>query len=443
MRVVADFHLHSKFSRATSKQLTVENMYTWSRYKGLNLIGTADFTHPAWIAQLKEYLHEEGNGLLRLKSQQDSEDISYMLTGEISSIYTQGGKMRRIHNVLLAPSFAAVDGVTKRLAAIGNISSDGRPIFGIPARDLLELIKDVDERNELIPAHAWTPWFSLFGSNSGFDSIEECFGDMAGHVFAIETGLSSDPPMNWRLPQLDSIALISCGDGHSLPNIGREATVFELPEDSLDYDTIINAIKNSNPLKRAVLDKSKPRIDYTIEFYPEEGKYHVDGHRACDIRIEDPAQTKKLNTMCPKCHRPLTIGVLHRVEQLADPKRPLGFKPKGAPGYKSLVQLDQIIAEALCKGEKTQTVRDSYLDLINNFGGEFSILVERKASEFEGKVNPRIVEGIQRVQQGEIHIVPGYDGVFGTVRVFNSSNQGNGVRVNRSNQLSPSQGSLF
>jgi len=309
MRIVADFHIHSKYSRATSKEINISNLSQWAKWKGINLLGTGDFTHPLWFQELKNNLQPLGNGLYVNKN---FPEIKFILTTELSSIYTQGGKGRRIHNVIFAPSFATVEKINTKLTGIGNLYSDGRPILGISARDLTKLILDIDQNCLIIPAHAWTPWFSVFGSASGFNSLEECFLDMTPNIFAIETGLSSDPEMNWRLSKLDSIALISCSDAHSLPNLGREATVFDIADNAdLSYTLIAQMLKSA----KSGNYKSAPSVlSYTIEFFPEEGKYHFDGHRVCNINLH-PQESNKLNKICPVCQKTLTIGVMNRVEE--------------------------------------------------------------------------------------------------------------------------------
>ncbi|MFY9484204.1 MAG: endonuclease Q family protein [Patescibacteria group bacterium] len=414
MRLIADLHLHSKYSRATSKNLDVEGLYNWSKIKGIGLIGSADFTHPLWFAELKKQLEPLGNGLYR-RVGDDETGPFYILTSEISSIYSQGGKLRRIHNVILAPSLETVAKINTELGKRGNLYADGRPIFGISAHDLVKLLKSIDPRIEIIPAHAWTPWFSLFGSMSGFDSIEECFGDQAQHIHAIETGLSSDPLMNWRLSSLDHVAIVSAGDGHSGGNLMREATIFEMEEPS--YDTIIEAIKNSTA--KTWKPTITPRIDYTIEFFPEEGKYHWDGHREHKVRLS-PAQTKELNGICPKCERPVTVGVEYRVDALADRSVEEAAKASGItrPPFKKLVQLSQIISEALGKGEASQFIKDRYQKIISDFGNEYALLVDAPLNELEGRLDPRIIEGLRRVREGTISIEPGYDGEYGKVSVF-------------------------
>lgn len=446
MQLVADLHLHSKYSRATSKTLDVQGLYQWSQKKGINLIGTADFTHPLWFAELKKGLEALGNGLYHMKG--TSDDVYYVLTSEISSIYSDGGKLRRIHNVLLAPSLETVEKINTALGKRGNLYADGRPIFGISAYDLLKLVKDIDRRVQIIPAHIWTPWFSLFGSMSGFDSIKECFKDLSKEILAIETGLSSDPLMNWRLSGLDNVAIVSFGDGHSGPNLMREATIFDLPE--LSYDNIVEALRNSNAntyllesaavssaarvgsrLVSAAADRAaphalsntqRPSILNTIEFFPEEGKYHWDGHRDHKIRLS-PEETKKLNGICPQCHRPVTVGVEYRVEQLAD--RTVEQAKKHAtthrPPFKKFVQLSQIIAESFGMGEQSQKVKNEYERMIAEIGNEYHILVELDPDDLRGRIEERIVEGLKRVRAGTIHIEPGYDGEFGIVKVFEES----------------------
>ncbi|MBI3260914.1 DNA helicase UvrD [Candidatus Berkelbacteria bacterium] len=432
MRLIADLHLHSKYSRATSKTLDVEGLYNWSKIKGIGLIGSADFTHPLWFAELKRRLQPLGNGLYqrtRDKKQEirDKQEPLYILTSEISSIYSQGGKLRRIHNVILAPSLETVEEINKELGKRGNLYADGRPIFGISAHDLVKLLKSIDERIEIIPAHAWTPYFSLFGSMSGFDSIEECFGDQARHIHAIETGLSSDPLMNWRLSSLDHVAIVSAGDGHSGGNLMREATIFELEAPS--YNAIIEAIRNSNAKTYPELrikdeELRMPRIDYTIEFFPEEGKYHWDGHREHKVRLT-PAQTKELSGICPKCQRPVTVGVEYRVDALADRSVEDAAKASGVsrPPFKKLVQLSQIISEALGKGEASQFIKDRYHKIISDFGNEYALLVDAPLSELEGRLDPRIIEGLCRVREGKISIEPGYDGEYGRVSVFKTQSE--------------------
>lgn len=408
MRVIADLHIHSKYSRATSPKMDIDNLYTWTRLKGINLIGTGDFTHPAYLASLKETLVPLGNGFFRYKNSKVpsdkivSNETYFMLSAEVSSIYSESGKVRKIHNIIFAPSFEVVDKINKKLGSIGNLYADGRPILGLSAYDLAKIVFEASEECMIIPAHAWTPWFSIFGSKSGFDSIEECFKDLTPKIFAIETGLSSDPEMNWRLSALDKITLISNSDSHSLPKIGREANVFEIEEDEFSYQEVTRIIK----------EKDNSKFLYTIEFFPEEGKYHWDGDRNCGERI-DP--TKENTEKCSKCGRPLTIGVVHRVNDLAD--REVGFKPKDAPGSLHLVPLIEIIAEAKGLDVTSKAVQAEYLDLVSKFGSEFNILLDLKKEQMEG-IDDKILTAIMRVKEGQLEVLPGYDGVYGTVKIF-------------------------
>jgi uncharacterized protein (TIGR00375 family) len=406
MKFIADFHVHSKYSRATSKDMDVESMTKWANLKGVSLLGTGDFTHPFYFAELKQKLRPLGNGLFALKKEYhknaSQRDIHFMLTTEVSNMFQQGGGSRRIHTMIFAPSFGVVEKINNELSELGKLSSDGRPIFGFPAKELVEIITDISDGCFLVPAHAWTPWFSVFGANSGFDSIEECFEEQSKHIFCIETGLSSDPQMNWRLSALDKICLISNSDAHSPNRIGREANVFDC---EMDYKEIIKAIKT----------KDKEKFIFTIEFFPEEGKYHFDGHRNCDI-LFSPAESKKNKNICPVCGRRLTVGVMHRVEALAD--RPAGFVPDNAIPCKHLVPLMEIIAEALNQGTETKGVENEYLKLVSTYGSEFRILLDLPLEELEKSTPPKILEGIKRVREGNINIIPGFDGVYGKIQIF-------------------------
>jgi uncharacterized protein (TIGR00375 family) len=406
MKFIADFHVHSKYSRATSKDMDVESMTKWANLKGVSLLGTGDFTHPFYFAELKQKLRPLGNGLFALKKEYhknaSQSDIHFMLTTEVSNMFQQGGGSRRIHTMIFAPSFAIVEKINNELSELGKLSSDGRPVFGFPAKELVEIITDISNECFLVPAHAWTPWFSVFGANSGFDSIEECFEEQSKHIFCIETGLSSDPQMNWRLSALDKICLISNSDAHSPNRIGREANVFDC---EMDYKEIIKAIKT----------KDKEKFIFTIEFFPEEGKYHFDGHRNCDI-LFSPAESKKNKNICPVCGRRLTVGVMHRVEALAD--RPAGFVPDNAIPCKHLIPLMEIIAEALNQGTETKGVENEYLKLVSTYGSEFRILLDLPLEELEKSTPPKILEGIKRVREGNVNIVPGFDGVYGKIQIF-------------------------
>ncbi|MGB9627371.1 MAG: endonuclease Q family protein, partial [Thermodesulfobacteriota bacterium] len=326
----------------------------------------------------------------------------YMLTTEVSNIYTQNGKVRRIHHLIFAPSFEVAEAIRSRFGNLGKLSSDGRPIFSFSSKDLLRMILDISSDCMVIPAHAWTPWFSIFGANSGFDSIEECFGELSKYIYAIETGLSSDPEMNWRLSALDPITLISNSDAHSPNRLGREANAFDC---ELDYKEIIEAIRK----------KDRRKLLFTIEFFPEEGKYHFDGHRQCGV-IYSPQQTKANQYLCPKCHKRLTVGVMHRVEELSD--RPEGFIPKNAIPSIHLIPLEEILAEAMGYRIGTKAVENEYDRLIERGGSEFHILLDAPPEELGAFVPPNVLEGILRMRKGKVSIVPGHDGVYGKITLF-------------------------
>ena len=396
MRLIADLHIHSRFSRATSPQMNLEALAHWAKIKGIGLLGTGDFTHPQWLKELKDGLAPEGSGLYR------HDGVLLMLTSEISLIWKQGGRVRKTHILVLAPSIESVERINRGLSLIGNLASDGRPILGISAQHLAEIVWNADERAEIVPAHVWTPWFSVFGSRSGFDSLEECFGQYTRRIFAVETGLSSDPPMNRRLSALDKLTLISNSDAHSPSKLGREATLFDLPEPS--YEGVIEAMKTRDP----------SRFLGTIEFYPQEGKYHYDGHRKCGV-VLPPREAIARDNTCPVCGKPLTIGVLHRVEDLAD------RDDEGAsvvcPPYTSLVPLEEILSQVLGVGVKTKTVSREYDRLIEEFGSEFRILLDLPGKEMEGRVPARILRGIMAVRSGDVEVIPGYDGLYGQVRI--------------------------
>ncbi|HVP36494.1 MAG TPA: endonuclease Q family protein [Terriglobales bacterium] len=400
MRFIADFHIHSKFSRATSPEMEIESLSKWAEIKGITLLGTGDFTHPTYLSDLKEKLEPLGNGLFQLKNKKSP--VRFILTVELSNIYHQADKLRKIHNIIFAPSFEVVDKINKKLANLGKLEADGRPIFTFSAKDLARLILGISQECLIIPAHAWTPWFSIFGANSGFDSIEECFGEYSKYIYSIETGLSSDPQMNWRLSKLDKITLVSNSDAHSPSKLGREANVFDC---ELDYKEIAEVIKT----------KDKSRFIYTVEFFPEEGKYHFDGHRNCGI-LYSPAETKKNKGLCPVCHRKITIGVMHRVEDLAD--RPDGFVPPNSIPFKNLIPLQEIIAEALGQAPDTKGVQEEYKRMIQNFGSEFRILLDLSPEELSPSAPPKIVEGLKRMREGKLSIIPGHDGVYGKIKIF-------------------------
>ena len=407
MQFVADFHLHSKYSRATSKNMDVDNLNKWARIKGIDILGTGDFTHPLWLKELKEKLEPAENGLFRYKEKNTNNnhsEVRFILTVEISGIYSKGGKVRKIHNIIFAPSFEAVEKINTHLGWIGNLKSDGRPILGLDSKELAKIVLDASEDCLIVPAHAWTPWFSIFGSKSGFDSIEECFEEYTKYIYAIETGLSSDPEMNWQLSALDNITLISNSDAHSPAKIGREANIFEGKK--IDYNLIKEAIKKKSDNLKLVK---------TIEFFPEEGKYHWDGHRNCEICLS-PEESAKYNNICPRCGRPLTIGVMNRVDKLAD--RKLGEKPEKVIPFQRLIPLAEIIADVLGLGVGTKGVEEHYGNLIRAFGSEFKILLNVKKEEIASVSLPDIAEGVERVRQGKVIIRPGYDGEFGKISIF-------------------------
>ena len=406
MRFIADFHLHSKYSRATSKEMEVEALARWAKKKGITLLGTGDFTHPTYLAELRAKLEPLGNGLFKLKK--EDQGIRYILTTEVSNIYTQGGKVRRIHTLIFAPSFEVVEAIRSKLGNLGKLSSDGRPIFSFSAKELVKMVLDISLDCLVVPAHAWTPWFSIFGANSGFDSIEECFGEMSSHIYAIETGLSSDPEMNWRLSALDLLTLISNSDAHSPNRLGREANAFDA---ALDYKEITEIIRK----------KDRRKFLFTIEFFPQEGKYHYDGHRQCNV-IFSPVQTKANQYLCPQCKKKLTVGVMHRVEELAD--RPEGFVPKNAIPSIHLIPLEEIIAEALGYRIGTKAVEAEYERLVEKGGSEFHILLEATPEELATYVPERTLEGIVRMRQGRVSIIPGHDGVYGKITLFPEKKEG-------------------
>ncbi|MCA9407376.1 MAG: DNA helicase UvrD [Candidatus Omnitrophica bacterium] len=414
MKFYTDLHLHSHYSRATSKNLNLEYLSLWAQLKGIQVIGTGDFTHPGWMKELKEKLEPaEEEGLFKLKKKYDTVaqtetpkacqgSVRFMLTCEISNIYKRLDKVRKVHNVVFAPSFSAAEKIQRQLGDIGNISSDGRPILGLDSRDLLEITLNSDPLSYLIPAHIWTPWFSAMGSKSGFDRMEDCFADLTKYIFAIETGLSSDPPMNWRLSQLDPYALVSNGDAHSPAKLGREATIYDT---QMTYRHIYSALKNLD-------DKG---LIGTVEFFPDEGKYHYDGCRNCQMRLH-PRETISLKGKCPKCGKAITVGVMARVEELADHKE--GRKsPRWRPFY-SMIPLPEIIADAKGVGSASKGVNQIYLNMLNNIGNEFYILMDASIEEIEKKAGTLIAEGIRRVRSGNAQIAPGYDGEFGKINIY-------------------------
>jgi len=396
MQFIADFHIHSKYSRATSKDMDPAHIAEWAKLKGINLMGTGDFTHHLWLEELKHNLEDTGNGLFKHK------DIHFILSAEISSIYSKRGKGYRIHNLILAPSFKTVDKINETLSRYGNLASDGRPILGMDAEEIARIVFDIDENCMVIPGHIWTPWFSLFGSMSGFNKIGDCFEKQTEKIFALETGLSSDPAMNWRLSALDRFALVSNSDSHSPAKIGREANVFDC---EFSYQAIREALRS----------KDKNKLLYTIEFFPEEGKYHFDGHRLCGIRWS-PKETREHNQKCPKCGKSVTVGVMNRVEQLAD--RPQGYTPSNAIPFKSLIPLDEIIADAKGVSKTTVGVEREYRSCIAKFGTEFEILLKADGGQLKKGLPARIAEGVLRMRQGRVSKQAGFDGEYGKISLF-------------------------
>lgn len=400
MRFAGDFHIHSKYARATSKDMNLENLDAWAKIKGIGVISCGDFTHPAWFKELQEKLEPAESGLFKLRGTKSS--ARFILTTEISCIYAKGGAVRRVHLILFAPSLDAVAKINARLGKIGNLKADGRPILGLDAKEAVRICLEADPDCMVAPAHAWTPWFAVFGSKSGFNSLQECFEEYTPYIYAIETGLSSDPLMNWQLSQLDNIALLSNSDSHSLAKIGREANFFDT---ELSYQGIADAIKKKDPR----------RFLCTAEFFPEEGKYHYDGHRLCGVVLK-PSESKKRNNICPKCGKPLTIGVLSRVAELAD--RPEGVKPANAIPYRNMIALEEIIADSLGVRVASKKVRAEYENLIKNLGNEFFILFDVNVKDVKKIASPEIAEGIRRVREGQVHIAPGYDGEYGKIEIF-------------------------
>ena len=393
MEIIADLHMHSKYSRACSKELDIPNMAKYAKIKGVNLMGTGDFQHPKWQRHLKENLTEDDTGILRTK-----DNFPFMLTSELSLIYTQGGKGRKVHNVIWAKSLEVAAQVSETLLKYGRIDYDGRPIFGMSCPEFVDIMKGVDKDIEIIPAHVWTPWFGVLGSNGGFNSIKEAFQERTKEINAIETGLSSDPLMNWRVEELDKFTLTSNSDSHSFwPwRMGREANIFDLQE--LTYDNIIKAIKTKEGMKG------------TIEVDPAYGKYHYDGHRNCNVSLS-PVESNKLNKMCPRCGRPLTIGVENRVEELAD--RPMGFKPENALPFKKYIPLSDLISGVIGKGVATKATWAEYYKMVGKLGSEYDIIRKVPKEELEKYVGKRLADVIIRNRNQKIKVIPGYDGVYG------------------------------
>jgi uncharacterized protein (TIGR00375 family) len=406
MRVIADFHIHSRYSRATSEKMSIQEITRFAKMKGLNLLGTGDFTHPKWLEELKKDLIEIQDSNLYKSAKNPESPVYYIITGEVATIFSFEGSVKKIHHVILTPSMETAEQINDRLTPYGNLATDGRPTLNMTAPQLVEEIMQVSNENMVIPAHAWTPWFSLFGAFSGFNRMEDCYQDTTKHIYALETGLSSDPPMNWRLSSLDKYALVSNSDSHShWPwRIGREANVFELEQ--VTYQNMVDAIRKKDP----------EHFKFTIETDPAYGKYHWTGHRNCKVSLS-PQEAIKFGNRCPVCRRNLTKGVEQRVEELAD--RPVGFKPANAIGYMHLLPLSEIIATVLSVAyPSVQKVWDVYNTLVARFGDEYSVLIGASLDEMSKIVEPRIAEAIVRVREEKIKISPGYDGVYGQLVLF-------------------------
>jgi uncharacterized protein (TIGR00375 family) len=447
MQIIADLHIHSKYSRAVSQKMDLNEISSWASKKGIQLAGTSDWTHPLWIREIKTKLKEVNQGIYALKEKpfDQGSEVYFILTTEISSIYVQGGKQRRVHNLIFSPSVETVEKVIKEFQKKGtNLMSDGRPITGISSHDLLSMLLEVDEDIILVPCHVWTPWFSLYGSKSGFDSIEECFGELSQYIYGVETGLSSDPIMNWQIKELETRSILSSSDAHSGPKLGREATVFVgNNKDSrvFSYRDIIDAIKQD--------PKGKLKIGYTIEFFPEEGKYHWSGHRSCGIRYS-PKEVKEKGVVCPVCRKSLTIGVENRVVDLADEildtshlhflqnKAGLIFvydHDKERKPFVSIVPLIEVLTEIY--NSPTRAL-DEFERLSSSLGTEFDILLRLSYDEILRSGGQKLTEAIKIIRERRVHIDPGYDGVFGHVKVFNSQDEEKPVQDKLNENKQPS-----
>ncbi len=415
MEIIADLHLHSHYSRATGRALNLEHLDLWAAYKGVAVVGTGDCTHPGWLAEMAEKLAPVDQGVYGLRPElalprevggprwDAPELVRFIVTGEISSIYKKGERTRKVHTLVLLSSLEAAGRLSARLGRLGNVTSDGRPILGLDARHLLEVVLETDPAALVIPAHIWTPWFSVLGSKSGFDSIAECYDDLADQIYAVETGLSSDPAMNWRLSALDGYTLISNSDAHSPQKLAREANIFTVEP---TYPALAQALK------------TREGFAGTLEFFPDEGKYHLDGHRKCGMRL-DPAQTQQYGGRCPACGRPVTLGVLYRVAELAD--RPAGARPAGAKDFQALIPLTEILAEVLQVGAASKKVWKAYFSLLEQCGPELGILRQASEEELTRAGGPLLARGVAKMRRGEVHIAGGYDGEYGTIRLFDEA----------------------
>ena len=467
MELVLDLHLHSRFSRAVSQRMNLANMYIWGRKKGINILSIADFTHPIWFREARSQVEDIHSGIYRLKDRKHAEQELgpliqkefigpyFMLSTEVSSIYTENGVPHRIHNLIFAPNFETAGKINGTLTRMGfNLSSDGRPILGISSKNLAKVLFEIDKKIAIIPCHAWTPWFSLYGSRSGYDSIVDCFGEFSKYIFAVETGLSSDPSMNWRIQELDTRSIVSFSDAHSPEKMGREATVLRPKANSqkprasdITYDNILNSFVRGH---ERIFE-----IGYTIEFYPEEGKYHYTGHRLCKVSYS-PEEDRTKGTICPSCHRPLTVGVIHRVEELAN-NGSNNFKPRSdefgviwmedtrpsgpealkgrRPPYVSLVPLLEILSECLQSGVSSGTVLTMFDRVVNHFGSEHEVLFRVPITEIRNVGGDRVAQGVEKVRARNIKIVPGFDGEYGKVSIWNEEGESERGKPQEKTQL--------
>ena len=460
MELVLDLHLHSRFSRAVSQRMNLQNMYIWGRRKGINILSVADFTHPVWFREARALVEEINSGIYRLRERSQAEQELgplnqkeflgpyFMLSTEVSSIYTENGFPHRIHNLVFAPNFETAEKINGALTRMGfNLSSDGRPILGLSSKNLAQVLFEIDKKIAIVPCHAWTPWFSLYGSRSGYDRIADCFGEYTKYIFAVETGLSSDPSMNWRINELDTRSIVSFSDAHSLEKMGREATVLrklkaqssKLKAEDITYDNILNSFVRG---KERIFE-----IAYTIEFYPEEGKYHYTGHRLCNVSYS-PEEDNVKGTMCPSCHRPLTVGVMHRVEELANfPSDNFRIKndqfgvawiedvKRVRPPYVSLVPLLEILSECLHSGSGSLTVLTMFDRLVNHFGSEHEVLFRVPISDIRNVAGDRVSAGIEKVRARSIKIEPGFDGEYGRVAIWNETEEEEKGKIKQKTQL--------
>jgi len=408
MEFISDLHLHSKYSRATSPRNDIKTLNEWARIKGINIIGTGDFSHPKWLQEIKRQLvpSEKHEGLYKLKSNNQTITTNFILTNELSTIYYENGKTRKIHHCVLAQNIEIVEQINDIIGKKSDLKSDGRPIINLTSPELVDELIRIDKWIEIFPAHIWTPWFGVLGSKSGFDSIDECYKDQKKHIHAFETGLSSDPAMNWRLSNLDKYTILSNSDAHSPENLGREATVFDFEPDKLNYKNIIKAIRKKNIVK-------------TIEFYPEEGKYFCDGHRKCKVCLK-PKESLKYNNICPVCHKKLTLGVAHRVEELSD--RAEGEIPNGRIPFAKLIPLRDIISQVVGSNKNSKKVMAEYLMLIKYFGNEYRTL-HAGYDELKLATDKKVAQAITDAREGKIIIFPGYDGVYGKVVIGNKTDK--------------------